>query len=61
MDIHGGELSGMIDVTEAVLGGCELKMQGTDDNWSGSWFCDESDLHAFTAVVRRVTGHIAQK
>jgi len=51
----------MIDVTEAVLGGCELKMQGTDDNWSGSWFCDESDLHAFTAVVRRVTGHIAQK
>jgi len=60
VDIHGGELSGMIDVTEAVLGGCGLTMQGTDGNWSGSWFCGESDLHAITAVVKRVTGHIAQ-
>ena len=60
VDIHGDELSGMIDVTEAVPGGCGLTLRGTDGNWSGSWFCDESDLHAFTAVVKRVTHHIAQ-
>jgi len=60
VDIHDGALSGMIDLTEAVPSGCELTMQGTDGNWSGSWFCGESDLHAITAVVKRVTGHIAQ-
>jgi hypothetical protein len=66
LKIIGNHLSGTIIVTnvEQHGSGCELSMQGSNDNWAGTWWCGEftsATLHSFTAIATRVNGHIAQK
>ena len=43
---------------------CGLKMTGNNNNWAGTWTCNEAflgPLHSFTAISTRVTSPVAQK
>jgi len=59
--IIGNNLSGTIDILDEQPHGlgCNLRMQGSNGNWSGTWQCgffETSILHSFHAIAMRV-GH----
>jgi hypothetical protein len=68
LEVRGSHLGGTIDINDEQPHGvgCSIHMQGSNNNWSGTWACtfalgNGGSEHSFTALSMRVGGDVAQK